>query len=550
MSIALRMIILSFFVTSAVPAATDTRVTFTLKTADKSGAALTQARSYFVYRPDNLPKSAPVPMVLVMQNRAPFFQPTADKAGFVVVACNFTGNSLGNVWNNHNPRLTGWEDFDYLCAVIDRVKAAENCHDAFICGLSKGGHMSYAFACERPDRIRAACSVDEFMGLTSNIPTAPLPILALQGTLDTNVPYTMSKNSVDAWRAMNGLMDAIAETTYESSPLLPGRVTQTTWRSGNAGTQVAFVTVIGGDHRWPVPGVQTGYDSPAAVWAFFSQFLTSTQPAPKIVSAPTDNIQLAGQPASFRVGATGTPPLRYQWQKNGANLPGATTNWLTVHDMAMADDGATFRAIVTNAAGSVVSSSARLTVQAVPADPVITQQTSDQSVVAGKPVRFAVAAQGAGQLRYQWRKNGMTLVDATTSTLTLPSAITADSGATFSVLVSSTTGQVNSVAAALTVASAPGAPVIVSNPERVRVSVGETGKFSVSATSRTPMTYQWQRGPFTGNMVDIRGATQSTYKTPPGKLQDHHTLFRCIVVNAAGPTVSASEMLFVTAPAK
>jgi hypothetical protein len=34
--------------------------------------------------------------------------------------------------------------------------------------------------------------------------------------------------------------------------------------------------------------------------------------------------------------------------------------------------------------------------------------------------------------------------------------------------------------------------------------------------------------------------------TPPAKLAEHHTLFRCIITNSAGPTPSAAEMLFVT----
>ena len=75
------------------------------------------------------------------------------------------------VWNNDDPRITGWEDMDYTTEVINRVKQSDNCNDAFICGLSKGGHMAYAYACERPATLKAACSVDEFMGLTSNIPS-------------------------------------------------------------------------------------------------------------------------------------------------------------------------------------------------------------------------------------------------------------------------------------------------------------------------------------------------------------------------------------------
>src|SRR5207244_704734 len=71
--------------------------------------------------------------------------------------------------------------------------------------------------------------------------------------------------------------------------------------------------------------------------------------------------------------------------------------------------------------------------------------------------------------------------------------------------------------------------------------------FAVTAWSPTPMTYQWQKGTFTTNMVDIPGATNATYTTPVTTLADHLTIFRCIVSNAAGSVTSATEMLFVTA---
>ncbi len=527
-------------------AATDVRVNFTLNTTDENGAPLAENRSYFVYRPDNLSKAAPAPMLLVMEGGAATqFHRKADQAGFVVASCTFTGNSLGTVWNNDNPRITGFEDYDYVSAVIARVVAAENCHDVFICGLSKGGHMSYAFACERPAQIKAACSVDEFMGLTSNIPFAPVPILALHGTLDTNVSYTMGRDSVDAWRAFNGLMSATPVTTFESSPLQPGRVTQTTWRSPGA-PPVALVTIIGGDHRWPLPGVQTGYDSTDGLWAFFSQFLTSAQPAPKIVSHPVNHTEIAGQRASFWVSATGDPPLRYQWQKNGVDVPGATANWFTLPATTAADNGAVIRAIATNGAGTATSNAATLTVTAAPADPVISAQPADQTVTAGRPGSFSVSATGSGTLQYQWRKNGMNLAGATAATLAVPAALTSDCGGTFSVVVSTAAGNVTSAPATLTVLPAAGGPIILTHPERARVLAGSTGTFNVSAWSPTPLTYQWQQGTFTAVMVDIPGATNARYITPATALSDHLTVVRCVVSNAAGSTTCASEMLFVT----
>lgn len=535
-------------------AATDVKVDFTLNTTDENGAPIQQARTYYVYRPDNLSRANPVPMVLVM-DAAPstsagggFFHRKADQAGFLVISCEFTGNSGGGSWVNDNPRIIGFEDYDYVSTVIARVTAAENAQDAFICGLSKGGHESYAFACERPGQIRAACSADEFLNPISNVPTAPVPILAIHGTLDSNVPYTMGKDSVDIWRTQDNLMNVTPVTTYEASPLQPGRVTQATWRGGLNNTQVAVITILGGTHQWATPTVQSGYDATNGIWNFFSQYLTTTQPTPKIVAVPTNNIQPAGSSASFWVVATGAGPLQYQWQKNGTNLPGATNNWLTVSAVTPADSGASFRAVVTNANGSATSSAATLTVTIPTATFGITNQPASATVTAGQSVTFSVTATSTGPaLTYQWRKNGMGLPGATGASYTLPVALTSDSGAVFTVQIGGDTSGIGSVPATLTVLRAAGAPAILTHPARARTLAGQTGSYAVSAWSATPMTYQWQKGSFITVMSDIPGATGATYTTPPTTLNDHLTIFRCVVSNAAGSAVSTTEMLFVTA---
>lgn len=66
--------------------------------------------------------------------------------------------------------------------------------------------------------------------------------------------------------------------------------------------------------------------------------------------------------AGFSVTATGTPPLTYQWEKNGLPIPGATTAAYTNCDLTLADGGTVYRVVVFNACGLVGSDQAVLTV--------------------------------------------------------------------------------------------------------------------------------------------------------------------------------------------
>ena len=83
--------------------------------------------------------------------------------------------------------------------------------------------------------------------------------------------------------------------------------------------------------------------------------------APSISSQPANVTVAAGQSASFSVTASGTAPLQYQWQRNGVNIANANSPTYTLTANA-ADNGATFRAVVSNAFGSATSTSATLTV--------------------------------------------------------------------------------------------------------------------------------------------------------------------------------------------
>jgi glucose/arabinose dehydrogenase len=105
-----------------------------------------------------------------------------------------------------------------------------------------------------------------------------------------------------------------------------------------------------------------------------------TLTAPSITQGPSDRTVTIGQPAMFSVTATGSPTLSFQWQRNQANIPGATNASYTLASPVLADSGAKFRCIVTNTAGSATSSEATLTVNLPPPPTIITAEGSDSAI--------------------------------------------------------------------------------------------------------------------------------------------------------------------------
>jgi len=91
----------------------------------------------------------------------------------------------------------------------------------------------------------------------------------------------------------------------------------------------------------------------------------SSSTLPSVTSQPAGQTVALGQPATFAVTAAGTPPLSYQWQQNGAPISGAGGPSYTTPATVPADNGATFSVVVSNAAGSVTSSSAKLSLTGI-----------------------------------------------------------------------------------------------------------------------------------------------------------------------------------------
>lgn len=83
--------------------------------------------------------------------------------------------------------------------------------------------------------------------------------------------------------------------------------------------------------------------------------------APRIVTQPVGGTYLTGEDVTLTVTADGTPPLTYQWRRNGANVAGATEPTLQLLGVTTAQDG-DYTVLVTNASGNVTSTAVKVNV--------------------------------------------------------------------------------------------------------------------------------------------------------------------------------------------
>jgi parallel beta-helix repeat protein len=91
-------------------------------------------------------------------------------------------------------------------------------------------------------------------------------------------------------------------------------------------------------------------------------------PSPvRLLASPMDQAAREGEPVTFAVRVTGSDPFTYQWQRNGADVPGAHGPAYTLPPVDLADSGARFRCVVMNPLSIVTSSDAQLTVAPAPA---------------------------------------------------------------------------------------------------------------------------------------------------------------------------------------
>jgi hypothetical protein len=259
-----------------------------------------------------------------------------------------------------------------------------------------------------------------------------------------------------------------------------------------------------------------------------------TLQAPSITTQPQSQTVVPGANASFSASASGSLPLLFQWQLNATAIAGATNAFLNLANV-QSNQAGSYRVEVSNAAGSVTSLVATLTIAS---PPVITGQPQSVSVLSGADVTFSVVAAGATPFTYQWRLNGANVAGnaGRNQSYSLNNVQVSKAG-DYTVVVSNSGGAITSAVAVLTI-NAP--PAITSQPQGQNLMAGSDAAFAVVASGAAPLQYQWRR-----DSVLLPGATNSILLLSAVQ-QTNAGNYTVLVSNPIASVTSLAAMLTVT----
>jgi hypothetical protein len=260
---------------------------------------------------------------------------------------------------------------------------------------------------------------------------APTNTWRLRGGVDLNLPPNLSlapgqsvllvnfdpNNSaaLAAFRAKYALLSGLTTYGPYSGKLDNSSATVSLQRPDVPDTNgVAYIVVDEVDYKdsapWPTPADGGGaalqridlaaYADDPANWVSAAPLsITGITPPGASVRAGTNAATATN--LTFTVTAFGTGTLLYQWQRNGVDIPGATSVSLTLQDVQLADQG-DYTVQVRDLVGTAVSAPARLSVL-IPI--TFIQPPTSQAVAVGGPVTYSVViAGGPPPFTNEWRR--------------------------------------------------------------------------------------------------------------------------------------------------
>ena len=299
-------------------------------------------------------------------------------------------------------------------------------------------------------------AVDAVSGATSSF-TSPTNFTATVGTffsnsVTLNVGSSVSIATSDGWILTNLFNTTIHSAFFKdgqsTTTAIPPGLTCTTIASNNANFIYASISgtpTTAGSYGTIFTALSPG-NKISQQNVFFA--VTASSLPPTITNQPASRTNNVGTAASFSVTNGGTAPLSYQWYFNTNTALLNQTNTSLAFASVQLTNAGNYSVLITNSAGSVTSSYALLTVWQ---PPVITNQPTSITTVAGGNGTFNILAGGVPTLAYQWNFNTNTaLLNATNTSFSL-TGLRASQAGVYTVVITNSAGSVTSSIANLVI---------------------------------------------------------------------------------------------------
>ncbi|MBI5770408.1 MAG: immunoglobulin domain-containing protein [Verrucomicrobia bacterium] len=321
---------------------------------------------------------------------------------------------------------------------------------------------------------------------------------------------------------------------------------------GNGTSALSFAATAGVTYYFAVDGYF------GATGAIQLHLAPTTAAAPSFHSHPIGQTVAAGMNVAFSASIRGTAPFTYQWQKDNADIPGATGLVLKLANVPASAAG-NYTLKVTNALTTVTSNAAVLTVSGEVGPPSLVLQPQSQTVTAGGVAMFSVSVVGTPPLTFQWKKGGTALANgtaanaatvsgATTATLTLTGVQTSDAG-NYTCYVANTPGNATSSIATLTVNPVTGTPPTVAITSPAAGSSSVLGASVTIAATASDADGTIASVEFFANGVSLGVDTTAPYSvTVTPSASGAYALTAKATDNSGLSTTSAAVSVTVTVP--
>lgn len=324
----------------------------------------------------------------ILQDPQGLTVPIFSQAAFQAAVAGSVPLSFQWQWNGKN--LAGQTD---SALTLESVTPANAGGYRLIVTNAAGSATSAVATLTVPRLLRAGVT----NGATGNLVELPIELLAAGDenavgfSLDFD-PTQMSATGVAAGTALNGA--ALNFNTNRSGHIGVIIAEPNNSVFGYGTQQVARVQFLLGQKpgtnvpAWsdmPVTRDLADTNANSLAMQFVSGSVGVQLVAPQLLRQPAPQTVWIGDTVTFDVGVSGSQPMSYQWQKNGADLSGATNATLTIANV-QSGDGGNYSVRITNVAGPASSGSALLTVLTARPDLFVSQVSAPALAEAGQAV--------------------------------------------------------------------------------------------------------------------------------------------------------------------